>query len=920
MTSNNRIFLSLCISCNIFSSVTFVGNGTGSTFTVPVGNHAMTYFFETNPKRALFYTTASTASAGNTYAVARLDTALTSFQPLAPETIKIGSSTTEAANPLYGAQIDYLTLNSDKPVVVKHGETRVIAYDGSLDASKYRLLISDNLVDAAGLATSQIIGLGRGALLNFFIAPVLNNAGDLFGATGSGVALLQAGTTLSVLNAEPTSAASGQLAAKLDNTSEAFAIGSSVSILSNAIDVHYDEGLNRFYIAVQVQANAAASSGARAIVVGYIYNNGDGSYKLAFKEIVPSAALLGFQNNIIGTGVSSDTVSIIKVRTLETSTRLNYLIALGGNGTASTVGNTIYAMPLVDNPSNTATHGTLAAVGQTPTDYFNNGVLFSGRAFTQPATTHADLFTDTDQAAIVGSEPLPLLASQSVADIFAYRDTVFASIAYDYAAGTQPGVFYSKALFDDLGRIKSWTPWARAAGTDDLVYGLGVDIFKGNIITITNGGLNVNGTTWSQGDSTGIEETLGKQFPIEEGGLQNFLDFPQTTTAFSNFSMLIATGLRHIALVESGNVQDGFFKYTRGDFLNNIVSFDSGTIGTIPVGTKIVSLKNGSLITLKSVAAAEVATKVGSDMSWFFFGGVGGLAVLCDADGNGITGTISALSDIPAGLGLTTIGNFSFVQKIISDGTYLYVLTIDGFYRVAMNATDFKNNTLSTTRLASAEQFGSFADAVISGPLAVLATGAGLIRIGNGKDVATITSETDAQWTLVTVPGAVGPILRLLPFSTTNDLQEFAVNGQLHVLCAYIGYNLSTVNRFAVALNAGAVDDTILQPLPDLFVKNTLSYIIDFSAFRNTYNDTWSFNYGTVSKDVNNLNRDGELKDPRAEILRPDIQSGSVLSFVDAVNLINFSSTASIINTPLFLRSASGSTFVAGDFGVYVNE
>lgn len=892
--------------------VLFLGNGTGTTFSTPVGQTAT---FSSGQGLTYFYTTAGQAAADNTYAVARVDVQGTTFQALAPAEITFNNEKT--TNPLCGAQIDYIALSNSLPTVVKHGETRLISYFGALEGT-YKLGSTGNLLDAAGLQAQALLGLCSAG--GFIIVPVTNNAGDTFGATGSGIALAaRTQTEIEQVNAESTSDSTTAFAAALNNTSDTFKITNNVTITSNEVDCWYDYDLQRFYVAVQVQSNAGASSGARAIAVGRITNG----KKIIFSKLVSDAALSGANNNIIGTGQSSQTVSILKVRTMKTSTKLNYLIVLGGNGAKTSVGNTVYALPLVNYASqdvDESTQGTLAAIDQEPTDYYNNGKYFTGRSFRTPPTTNADLYTSASVPAQVGGGPLPIQASDTVSDFVVYGDTVFASSSYAYAAGKQPGIFASTALFDDEGRIKSWTPWQLVGGSDDQVYGLGVNFFYGNLISVTNNSLNVSTMSWNQGSDDGMIATLESLFPQEEGGIQNLLDFPTSTTAFSDFSMLIATGLRRLALIESGSVQGGFFKPTTGDYVSYTVSFDDGATGTIPASTKMVFIEQGALNTLDSISSATIATNTGSDKSWIVAGGVGGLVILADNNGNCFSGTISSLSEIPANLSFKVVGNFPFVQKVFTDNTYLYVLTVQGFYRIVLDATAIKNNNLSVTTLATAAQFGSFQDALVSGPLALLATARGLVRSGDGTNITTVTGPDDAQWTRITVPDSVGPIVRLVPSSTTDTLLDSATNGQLHVLCSYIGYNLSTVNRFALQLTGGAVDDNSVLPLPDLFIKNTLSYIIDFSEFRNSYASNTSFNQATVSKDVNNVDSDGRLDPAYAEILRPFISSGTNLTFIDAKSLINFPSSASIINTPIFIRSASGGMMVAGDFGVYAND
>lgn len=930
-TISSYLIPMLCIGYTLNGAINFTGNGTSTTFNFGVGNVTPIYNFDF--KTGSIYVASTQVVPGNTYAITKADFSDLKFVPLAPLKVRFNGQS-DAVNPLNGAKIDFLTMNGQMPVVVKDGETRLIAFTNPLGTS---LIASAHLNDATTAPTTQILALEALSMQTKFIAPVLNNAGAVFGTAGSGVALLDLSlgnnkATFNVLNADPLDVATASnKAAPLDNSSAAFKITSDVVIANNEVDAFYISPLASFYISVQLISGAGAGSGARAVLVGYELNG-----KLYFNKIAPDAAFVG-DNQIVGTGDSSSAVSILKVRYLKTSTGLDYIVVIGGNGAKDSVQNQLYALPVVNSKGGSVDRniiGTLAKYDQEPTNYYNQSVFFTGRAFTQPATTAADLLTNTQEQAQIGGGPLPILPTDAITDIFVFSDTVYVSTAANLVTLEHPGIFKSQAMFAANGVIKSWTPWQRVAATEDPTFAIAIDIFKGNFIYL-NGASSVTannlfmtawgtGTAGLSGGDNGLVATADGLYPHSIRGIQGLLDFPRTTTGFSDFSMMIATGLNQISLIESGKMQAGLFSFSRGDFADNSVSFTNGQIGTIPVGTKIVTTNYGSLL-LGPIITAAIASNVATTHNWLFAGGVKGLSLLTTASGYTWAGTISTLSDLPAA-SFKQLGNFKFVKKLVADDEFLYVLTNTQLIRIVLNASDFISGNLQTTVIADGLTMSTndqtyFEDFVISGPLALLATSNGLYRTGNAKNIQTITSPSDAQWTLVTTPGAAGPAFRIYPFSTTENLADFAVNGMVYILSAYIGYNNATVSRFSVALQAGIVTDSTIQWVQDILIKNVPSSFIDFSAFRNSYSRIGANNYNTVSTDVDRVNRVNELLPPLFQILKPSITDPAILTFYQAVDLnLALPDNASIVSSAISTRSASGGLMVSGDFGLRVNE
>ena len=702
-------------------------------------------------------------------------------------------------------------------------------------------------------------------------------------------------------------------------------INHDAAITSDVIDFYWDEVLGRLYVAIQVKSGNSAASGARAVVVGR-YVNG----QLSFAPIAPDNVFVG-NDKIVGTGDSASDVSIYKVRVMHTSTLLDYLIVAGGNGVLNAVSNTIYALPLVNkkNARSESTQGTLAKFDQAPQDNFIKS-YFSSRSFPEPAATANDVLKSTDIPAMVGGGELPLSAGQIIKDVFIIGDAVFASIGNDYNGTTQPGIFYSQSIFDDKGLIQSWTKWQRIAGTDDKIFGANIDFISSQFWYLTGSSESsinsVKVTNWENGEKNSsnneIEGTyfnlikvLNNIYPRAIGGIQAFFDFPKTTNGFANFSMMIATGLKKISLVESGKIQNGFFRPVSGNFATGSVQSQNGKFPNIEGSTKVVTIENGILNDIDSIITAQIITDVVSDKHWVAVGGVGGLAILMDSNGNGWNGSITSLQDIPAGLEFKKVGNYSFVNKIKSDGNFLYVLTDKKLDRIDISSDDFKTGNLKVKTLANLDSLklskqSSLTDFALSDKFALLATTQDLFRVGNGKDIRIAVNATDVNWTIVPVPQSVGTISKLLFITPTGDELDFAFKGQVYVINSYRGLHQTRINRFFVNLDSDINDSTIL-PLPDIIIKNLLDNVFDYGNFRDNYSNNFSINFSSVSKDV-------ETKPFLS--LTTGIRSGSkfisTFSFKLPISLLKDDTQIG----PILVNSAAGSVLVTGSFGLQVSE
>src|SRR5207237_4489430 len=102
-------------------------------------------------------------------------------------------------------------------------------------------------------------------------------------------------------------------------------------------------------------------------------------------------------------------------------------------------------------------------------------------------------------------------------------------------------------------------------------------------------------------------------------------------------------------------------------------------------------------------------------------------------------------------MSLKIIVNYSFIKKLIYDSGFLFVITHNRIDRINLNNSDFGTGELDVVTIATignegVSSRGGFLDGIFSQALGIIATTDSLLRIGNTKDIRTITNEADADW------------------------------------------------------------------------------------------------------------------------------------------------------------------------------
>jgi hypothetical protein len=953
----NRIYagkflvFSLLFSTHVFAAELIEGDASaasGDTFTFPIGVSAV-YSLNLPSVSVFAYTVgAGQAVANNSYAVAQALRGYKRFVPLAP----VGSA-------LNGKKINFLNMYGSLPVVVEDAVQKIYLYT-RIDSSKggnpeVTIINTSDINDAGGAqVTSGIMGLANGVVshdsAHYIFAPVKGNGAGDFGNINSGIALAKEQATLELLDA--TTGLVGNKAAKFDGTIDALKINEDVIISGNIVDMYFDNNLERLYVATQVASGGAG--GARSVAVGRVVDG-----VLTFAPIAPDGAITG-NNQIIATGDGSETVVARKVRTMRTTTGLDYLLVCGGNSSDLYF---IRALPLVNEIpqggagwQTSATHGTLADYNQDPKKsvYHNNVAnvnIVNGKYCDTPATTPAGLLTDDLQSVVVGLNSIPI--SGGVSEIFTSEDSVFVAISSNYSVDSVPGLFESHAIFDDKGRVASWTRWKRVGGNNAAMFGAGFDslglssqgALGPNFWYATDGGgamvNKVYRSIWGQGSGdgllggtsgnsgNGLVALVESSFEQKNGGVQCVEEFVQiigdaTDLGLNNVSLLCVGGSGKLALAQTGqkDISDDIFKPTKGDFATDSVFSTDGSFPTATSNTRFLTIAGGAISEIGIVTCAAIA-KPQTGGYYLVVGGTSGVAVLCNnTTGEGWTMPLAGLYSVPAGMSFKKISSTSFVKKLVAVDDKLYMLTPDELKEIVLVPEKIVSNNVDCISLANRQtvglvENGHFADVLISAKndqdvsLALLATTQGLYRLSNGNSLYTATEASNLSWTRIDLPEGVGPVFALSPLAL-YDVGWFAYSGQVYVHSAYQGYYSSRAHRLYVNLGDAITDDTV-RLVDDQFIENKNSYFADLGQFHSTFfPDGGLFFFG----------RSNSRLTPTELLVFPSqpVLSTTLLSDRDFSTPIVMSFGQNGLLRPMMRLSTLGSWIVPGEFGMRVSE
>ncbi len=407
---------------------------------------------------------------------------------------------------------------------------------------------------------------------------------------------------------------------------------------------------------------------------------------------------------------------------METSTGLSYVIVQGGNGTPEETANTVYALPIINARNRFGSvvdqtiHGVLASKSS-PIYTFYDGFepsRFMRRRFTQPATTPSQTPRSTDVAVQVGGGAI---FQGTIESMIVSNDAVIVSVseASGYYNACKTGMFISQALFDENGVIKAWTPWQHIGGVTEPVFRVELSVDSGNITYFTGDSYTsintINRTTWGVGSDPGLGSLatqINSTYTLIKGGVQGLVDLPFNTPGLNGISLLIAGGNNSVTLLETGSTQgDQQCPHTSG-YTTDPLTFENGTISETITGSSLsLTIQGGALNAVGPVVTAAIGVNTiplrnrdSIQEGYLFVGGSRGLAVLTAPDGSGwntASGLGPNFAGLTNGMAFKTLGDYSFVRRLIVDGNFLYVVSAKRIDRIDLSTAP----TFTATTVAS---------------------------------------------------------------------------------------------------------------------------------------------------------------------------------------------------------------------------
>lgn len=469
-----------------------------------------------------------------------------------------------------------------------------------------------------------------------------------------------------------------------------------------------------------------------------------------------------------------------------------------------------------------STRGTLASVNQGVETFFfdTHPYTLEDRRLSLEAVNAYDLFTLQNEAANVGGGPL----TGYIHDITIRGDSVEVTV---YTQENTKEVYISRPLLNSDGMIEHWTLWRPLNFIENALPSDSVQTQR----SYCDGQHAPCMVTIEQKDGVEVHKRVKNTNKSQEP-LREFAS--KVNDEFKGHTML---GAREIVISQP---------YAEQEVVVCAYSTKQLAISSLDRYQKSESIVTYQFpCEMKSVRGIAVASVVDSKI--LFVGGYDGLYALIDPQGNGwpIERKINSLSiEECEAFSFVRIGNNTRIRSLISDGQFLYVLTNKTFERIDLLASSFCDDgeIVSNTLAASDSLPGHgardiFLDCVVSDKLALLATTRGLFRSGDRLDIRDISDEASCSWVRINVPCQEGPIVQLVPLSSTGLATDCACygGGELYVLNSYSGYNTTRVTRYHIAdCSRNEVSAETVQLLPDRFMKNEETTFIRLNDYTNS--------------------------------------------------------------------------------------
>ena len=542
----------------------------------------------------------------------------------------------------------------------------------------------------------------------------------------------------------------------------------------------WDDQLQRLYIGLSVTSGGTATDTANSIVVGSI---DDGT--LTLENFFPDSTLTpGDTTKIVGVEGTDETVSAQTIQIMHTSTGPSYLILNGGNGEDIDTNNTIFALPLVDsdNPLN-ASQGLLA-----------DKTLFNSttHTFQTPVTTNAGLTNSTDAAAQVGAGPLPIQTTTPISQLLVAGDTVYASLGQQANTLNDAGIFYSQALFNNVGQVINWTPWTKRVAPfnsfpDAVPQGqiafFGVDANNGAIWMVNDtNNQTVRVTTWDEGSSNSLPSTLNIAL---QSGCYSVLDLDQSTAGFAGATTsryALFGGAARVAFTQISQAQTATINSPQTvitdfsnaeNFLNTALPQPAGAVGAIEYTRQPTGTAN----------------------NFFFAGTDRGLYAFADSNGSGFD--VADLGDLNAAPFLSyawqKVGAIKgSVIDIKTTGNALYIMSNEPSSSQPFNYTIYR------------VPFAPTLSAMFAAPVIIAQSG------------TTSLSSILAMYNMQIISTAANGSTEQLVISTNNGLYQSARVGgvQAAVSQADANWNLVATSNAELFNGIGFIDNAAIPTTP----------------------------------------------------------------------------------------------------------
>lgn len=758
-----------------------------------------------------------------------------------------------------------------------------------------------NVLDLGSSLAKVIAGSAGSAL---FIA----NTEGVFGTASSAISFASTTSTQAVVNGQSTAVTSMVLQADrtiLPNTQVLTAGGDALANIGTSVTMYPSpSSVMGMYVGLDV-TGVVGSQAVGMFTATAVSATDSVPASITFDSVIPDlVASSGIQTPVSATGARQ--VVVANITTTSTSTGLSYFITSRYDETGN---QSVYAMPMVTMSSNSSDNGKIADFDSIAQVFKIIGVNYRVQGFDTVIDVSDAAQIDIEGTSIVtarlqvGGGSVPIAPGQFIKQLSALGDAVFITIHEASAAGTTPGMFKSQALFDAQGRIMSWTPWQRVAGTDDRIL-FAVKNRTTDATMYVSGALSntIQQTVWN--NTTDLQAFITKVsgcLPQVNGGVQGLFPFPTTTPGFSNsptaqVTLLVATGNGSVAIAQTGQLVD-----TNLEILTQAA--DTSIVLDASLG-----------LSIGSVVAAEFAND-GAGQNWLFMAGSGGLSVLSSLDGSGfvnLPNSAAAASLIADGQTCKTLGTFSFVKKIVSDGNYLYIMTPTAVFQILIDQLKFASPVamaLDPVQIITAAELATNAsctDMLVDQGVVLLGTTSGLYSIN-------ITGGIPGVVTPIAIPGGLSCVSRLQ--ATCHNVSFFGTDygfygsSNLYVLTINYALQQARLNRFTIT--AGVV-----TPIQDQLLEGQNGPLLIFDYMSNNVFIDGSLGFTTSY-------RMGSIP-PAVKYLEYTLQAGrssaQTLLTGHTANLSILAVVTSLGVTAITRDYASGCLMIAADFGILADS